>query len=137
MEINRNDRIPTFSELIDAYNKDPRFYDGFRIGYACGSNDAIDQFCDLDQCETDYEDGWEDGYDEGYDEAVDDFFEDDESDEEITAEKPTDEESLLEFLDSLADILRNVHVIILYKTYGFFMVLSQISDLIIVQYIYV
>ena len=52
MEINRNDRIPTFSELIDAYNKDPRFYDGFRIGYACGSNDAIDQFSDLDRCET-------------------------------------------------------------------------------------
>ena len=102
MESNRNDRIPTFSELIDAYNKDPRFYDGFRIGYACGSNDAIDQFSDLDQCETDYEDGWEDGYDEGYDDAVDDFFEDDESDEEITAEKPTDEESLLEFLDSLS-----------------------------------
>ena len=102
MEINRNDRIPTFSELIDAYNKDPRFYDGFRIGYACGNNDAIDQFSDLDQCETDYEDGWEDGYDEGYDDAVDDFFEDDESDEEITAEKPTDEESLLEFLDSLS-----------------------------------
>ncbi len=102
MEINRNDRIPTFSELIDAYNKDPRFYDGFRIGYACGRNDAIDEFGNPCQYDIGYDEGWEDGYDEGYDDAVDDFFEDDESDEEITTEKPTDEESLLEFLDSLS-----------------------------------
>ena len=102
MESNRNDRITTFSELIDAYNKDPRFYDGFRIGYACGSNDAIDQFGAAGQYETGYDEGWEDGYDEGYDDGVDDFFEDDEFEEEITAEKPTDEESLLEFLDSLS-----------------------------------
>ena len=102
MESNRNDRIPTFKELMDVYKKDPSFFDGFRIGYACGRNDVIDEYGNPCQYDIGYDEGWEDGYDEGYDDGVDDSFEDDEFEEDITAEKPTDEESLLEFLDSLS-----------------------------------
>ena len=70
MESNRNDRIPTFNELMDVYKKDPSFFDGFRIGYACGRNGVIDEYGNPCQYDIGYDEGWEDGYDEGYDDGV-------------------------------------------------------------------
>jgi hypothetical protein len=108
MEDNSNCRIPTVAELMETetYKKDRRYFEGFRIGYACGRNDAIDELTDCSAYATGFENGYEagveDGYDEGYEDAVGEILGVDETDEDITAEKPTDEESLLEFLDSLS-----------------------------------
>ena len=104
MESNRNDTLPTIAELMETetYKKDQRFYEGFRIGYACGRSDMDEELEDYYNFDDGYDEGYEDGYKEGHDDAVAELFNCDDTDCEISAEKPSDEESLLEFLDSLS-----------------------------------
>ena len=96
MESNRSKGTESVTEPI---RKNRDFLAGYRVGYSCGRIDAHDEIYELDGYDVGYENGFEDGYDEGYDDAIEEILCEGLFEEEI--EKPTDEESLLEFLDSL------------------------------------
>ena len=117
MENNGNDRIPTLEDLMKneafkkVYKRNETFFEGFRIGYRFGRNDAAAEFKESDAYQKGFKDGQEDGYDEGWgdgydvgmDAAVTSFLEGEEYFcEAIDAEKPSNEESLLDFLDGLS-----------------------------------
>lgn len=102
MEGNRKTGTTSFDDLMKderyrkAYESDKRFFEGFRRGYSCGWQDAIAEL--IDTAEANFDDGYDEGYNAGYIDGSGDLFVDD----DIETEKPTDEESLLDFLDTLS-----------------------------------
>lgn len=102
MEGNGKTGFTCFDDLMKderyrkAYESDKRFYEGFRTGCAWGRREAL---AEIEETEEEcFKEGWANGYGEGFAAGSSGLF----TGGDTRMDKPTDEESLLEFLDTLS-----------------------------------